>query len=911
MSEDEIGPVDPENEKGNTGNEGDDASSFAPDDYKHTDENIIPLGGLYENWFLDYASYVILERAVPSLFDGFKPVQRRILHSMKEMDDGRYNKVANIIGNTMKYHPHGDASIGDALVQLGQKDLLIDCQGNWGNTLTGDGAAAPRYIEARLSKFASHVVFNPKTTKWLLSYDGRNKEPEDLPVKFPILLAQGAEGIAVGMACKILPHNFIELIDQSINHLRGKKVEIFPDFLNGGMADFTNYNDGLRGGKVRVRAKIKKVDNKTLVINEIPFGCTTSSLIESIIKANDKGKIKVKKIEDNTASEAEIVIHLAPGVSPDKTIDALYAFTDCEVSISPNASIIDGNTPRFMGVSEILKTNTDNTVQLLKLELEIRLAELEAQWHFSTLEKIFIREEMYIDFKLYSDKEGLFKYMYDRFKPFKKQFVREIVDEDLQRLTQIPMIRITRFDSDKADELIAKLEAEMEEVKKNLANLIEYAIEYYKDLKKRFGAGRERKTEMKVFDNIAATKVIIANRKLYVDVEEGFIGWGLKKTEAVNDCSEIDDIIIFFNTGKFIVTKVAEKKFVGKGIVHADVWKKGDKRTIYHVMYQDGAGGATMMKRFFVNSVTRDTEYDLTRGIKGSKLLYFSVHPNGEREVVTVMLRPRPHLKRLRFDIDLGDLLIKGRQSAGNRVTKEIVQKITQKEVGGSTLAARKIWYDTVVGRLNDEGRGKFLGSFKGEDRILTLYKNGEYRLSTFDLANHFDEDMIHIEKWVPERPISAVYYDSEKDLHYVKRFTCEITSDKRVSYISEGEGSYLDCVSTAYRPVIRIVYNKLLKETKNLPDNEVSLADFIDVKGMKAQGNQLTKLKVKEVVLTHAIEGAEPWPDETPLELELENPDDENGNEITDGENESPTIEWDLTNDPDEEEDPDQPTLF
>jgi topoisomerase-4 subunit A len=768
MSEDEIGPIDPENENEQSGDEQNDMSPF---EKKAADENIIPLNGLYENWFLDYASYVILERAVPSLYDGFKPVQRRILHSMKELDDGRYNKVANVIGNTMKYHPHGDASIGDALVQLGQKDLLIDCQGNWGNTLTGDGAAAPRYIEARLSKFASHVVFNPKTTKWLLSYDGRNKEPDNLPVKFPILLAQGAEGIAVGMACKILPHNFIELIDQSINHLRGKKVEIFPDFLNGGMADFSNYNDGLRGGKVRVRAKIKKVDNKTLMITEIPFGANTGSLIESIIKANEKGKIKVKKIEDNTSSEAEIVIHLAPGVSPDKTIDALYAFTDCEISISPNASVIDGDTPRFMGVTEILKTNTNNTVDLLRMELEIRLQELQNQWHFSTLEKIFIREEMYIDFKHYSDKETLFGYMYKRFEPFKKQLLREIVDEDLQRLTQIPMIRITRFDSDKADEVLAKLEAEMEEVKKNLENLIEYAIEYFKDLKKRFGAGKERKTEMKVFDNIAASKVIIANRKLYVDIEEGFIGWGLKKTEAVNDCSEIDDIIVFFNTGKFIVTKVSEKKFVGKGIVHADVWKKGDKRTIYHVMYQDGAGGATMMKRFYVNSVTRDTEYDLTRGIKGSKLLYFSVHPNGEREVVSVMLRPRPHLKRLRFDIDLGDLLIKGRQSAGNRVTKEIVQKITQKEVGGSTLAARKIWYDTVVGRLNDEGRGKFLGSFKGEDKILTIYKNGEYRLSTFDLASHFDEDMTHIEKWVADRPISCVYYDGEKEMHYVKRF--------------------------------------------------------------------------------------------------------------------------------------------
>ena len=905
MSEDEIGPIDPENEE--TGGE-ETGGENTPFEKKAADENIIPLNGLYENWFLDYASYVILERAVPSLFDGFKPVQRRILHSMKEMDDGRYNKVANIIGNTMKYHPHGDASIGDALVQLGQKDLLVDCQGNWGNTLTGDGAAAPRYIEARLSKFANHVVFNPKTTNWLLSYDGRNKEPEDLPVKFPILLAQGAEGIAVGMACKILPHNFIELIDQSINHLRGKKVEIVPDFPNGGMADFSNYNDGLRGGKVRVRAKIKKVDNKTLMINEIPFGCTTSSLIESIIKANDKGKIKVKKIEDNTAAEAEIVIHLAPGVSPDKTIDALYAFTDCEVSISPNASVIDGNTPRFMGVSEILRTNTDNTVYLLKRELEIRLNELENSWHFATLEKIFIREEMYIDFKHYSDKETLFGYLYKRFEPFKKQLIREIVDEDLNRLTQIPMIRITRFDSDKADENIAKLEAEMEEVKNNLANLIEYAIEYFKDLKKRFGAGKERKTEIKVFDTIAATKVIIANRKLYVDVEEGFIGWGLKKTEAVNDCSEIDDVIIFFNTGKFIVTKVAEKKFVGKGIVHADVWKKGDKRTIYHVMYQDGAGGPTMMKRFFVNSVTRDTEYDLTRGVKGSKLLYFSVHPNGEREVVTVLLRPRPHLKRLRWDVDLGDLLIKGRQSAGNRVTKEIVQKIVQKEVGGSTLAARKVWYDEVVGRLNDEGRGKFLGSFKGDDKILTLYKNGDYRLSTFDLANHFDEDMIHLEKWVPDRPISAVYYDAEKELHFVKRFTCEITSDKRVSFISESEGSHLDCVSTAYRPVVRVVYNKLLKETKNLPDNEINLADFIDVKGMKAQGNQLTKLKVKEVVLVHAIEGDEPWPEDEQENVELdfstEEGDDNSDNGGEDGET---TFEWDMSGG----EDPDQPTLF
>jgi topoisomerase-4 subunit A len=880
--------------------EGEESSPF---EKKIVDEKIIPVGGLYENWFLDYASYVILERAVPSLYDGLKPVQRRILHSMKEMDDGRYNKVANIIGNTMKYHPHGDASIGDALVQLGQKDILIDCQGNWGNTLTGDGAAAARYIEARLSKFSSHVVFNPKTTNWLSSYDGRNKEPEQLPVKFPLLLAQGAEGIAVGMACKFLPHNFIELIDQSINHLRGKKVELIPDFPNGGMADFTNYNDGLRGGKVRVRAKIKKVDNKTLIIHEIPFGTTTGSLIESVIKANDKGKIKIKKIEDNTAAEAEIIIHLAPGVSPDRTLDALYAFTDCEVSISPNSTIIDKDTPRFMGVSEILKVNTDTTVKLLKWELEIRLDELERNWHFSTLEKIFIQEEMYIDFKLYSDRESLYVYLFKRFEKFKKQLIREITEEDLHRLTQIPMIRITRFDSSKADDALLKIEEEMVAVKEKLANLIEYVIDYFKDLKKRFGEGRERKTEIKIFDNISATKVIIANRKLYVDFEEGFIGYGLKKNEPVNDCSEIDDVIIFFASGKMMVTKVADKKFVGKGIVHADVWKKGDKRTIYHLIYQDGVGGPAMMKRFYVNSITRDTEYDLSRGTKGSKMLYFSVHPNGEREVVNILLRPRPHLKRLRFDIDFGELLIKGRQSSGNRVTKEIIQKITQKEVGGSTLAARKIWFDTVVGRLNDEERGKFLGSFKGEDKILTLYKTGEYRLSNFDLSNHFDEDMIHIEKWVPSRPLSTVYFDAEKDMHFVKRFLCEVTSDKKVSFISESEGSYMDVVSTAYQPNIKIVYNKLLKETKNLPDNEVQLADFIDIKGMKAQGNQLTKLKVKEIVLTHPIEGSEPWPEDSVEEIEVEELDDDSTEESDDT-----TVEWDLTKN---DEDEDQMTLF
>ena len=895
MAEDEIDETNQANEE-----------EHSPFESKKVDENIVPVGGLYENWFLDYASYVILERAVPSLQDGLKPVQRRILHSMKELEDGRYNKVANIIGNTMKYHPHGDASIGDALVQLGQKDLLIDCQGNWGNTLTGDGAAAPRYIEARLSKFALHVAFNAKTTNWLASYDGRNKEPEQLPMKFPMLLAQGAEGIAVGLACKFLPHNFIELIDQSINYLRGKKVEILPDFLNGGMADFTGYNDGLRGGRVRVRAKIKKLDNKTLIIYEIPFGTTTSSLIESVIKANDKGKIKIKKIEDNTSMEAEIIVHLFPGVSPDRTIDALYAFTDCEVSISPNSSIIDGEKPRFLGVTEILRINTDNTIRLLKLELEIRLDELERQWHFSTLEKLFINNEMYIDFKFYGDKEELFTYLYKRFEPYKKELIRDVIDEDLHKLTQIPMIRITRFDSSKADEVLLKIEEEMEVVKANLSNLIEFAIEYFKDLKKRFGAGKERKTEIKVFDTISATKVIIANRKLYVDYEEGFIGYGLKKNDPVSDCSEIDDIICFFASGKMMVTKVSDKKFVGKDLIFASVWKKGDTRTIYHLFYQDGIGGSTMMKRFYVNSITRDTEYDLTRGTKGSKMLYFSVHPNGEREVVSVLLRPRPHLKRLRFDVDLGELLIKGRNSAGNRVTKEIIQKIIQKEVGGSTLAARKIWYDNIVGRLNDEGRGTFLGSFKGEDKILTLYKNGEYRLSSFDLATHFDEDMVHIEKWIQDRPITTVYYDAEKDLHYVKRFMCEVTTDKRVIFISESVGSFMDLVSTAYRPEAKMVYNKLLKETKNLPDNVINLADMMELKGMKAQGNQMTKLKVKEIVLTHPIdEGKEPWPQEEVNVSEA----DEIDVVDTDEEGEAPTMEWDLTKEDDE--DADQMKLF
>lgn len=848
---------------------------------KKVDENIISLDGLYENWFLDYASYVILERAVPGLKDGMKPVQRRILHSMKEMEDGRYNKVANIIGNTMKYHPHGDASIGDALIQLGQKELLIDMQGNWGNTLTGDGAAAPRYIEARLSKFALHVAFNAKTTEWLTSYDGRNKEPEDLPMKFPLLLAQGAEGIAVGLACKILPHNFIELIDNSINHLRGKKVEIFPDFLTGGMADFSNYNDGLRGGKVRVRAKINKVDNKTLSITEIPFGTNTSSLIDSILRANEKGKIKIRRIDDNTAAEAEILIHLASNVSPDKLIDALYAFTDCEVSISPNSTVIDKETPRFLGMSEILKNNTDNTVRLLKLELEIRKNELEEQWHFSSLERIFIENKVYSLIEEEETWEGVISAIDNGLKPFIKHLKREVTRDDIIRLTEIRIKRISKFDKFKADEIIQKIEDELAQVIYNIENIIEFSVDYFKDLKKRFGEGKERRTEIRIFDNINASKVIIANEKLYVDYKEGFIGYKLRKAEYVEDCSEIDDVIVFFDSGKMMVTKVADKKFVGKGIIHAAVWKRGDKRKIYHVIYKDGKSGNSYMKRFFVNSITRDKEYDLTTGKKGSKLHYFSAHPNGEREVVTIHLKARTHLKKLKLDVDLGEQLIKSRSAKGNIVSKEPISKVVQKEVGGSTLAARKIWFDDIVGRLNDDQRGKFLGQFRGEDKILTLYKNGEYRLSNFDLTTHFEDDMIHIEKWNPEHAISAVYYDPEKEIHYAKRFVCEITTDRRVPFLPEVEGVELNVVTTAYEPEVSIVYNKLLKATKSLPDRKVRLDEFIDVKGMKSIGNQLEKLKTKEIILTHPIGGDTPWPDEEEPDDEDQNPDDgENGDD-------------------------------
>ncbi|MCT4580153.1 MAG: DNA gyrase/topoisomerase IV subunit A [Flavobacteriales bacterium] len=889
--------------------------AFDENDTHSDGVDVIPLSGLYEDWFLDYASYVILERAVPALEDGLKPVQRRILHSLKELDDGRYNKVANVIGNTMKYHPHGDASIGDAMVQIGQKDLLIDCQGNWGNTLTGDGAAAPRYIEARLTKFALHTVFNPKTTEWLSSYDGRNKEPKNLPIKFPLLLSQGAEGIAVGMACKILPHNFIELIDASIDYLRGRKVDLYPDFPHGGKADFSNYNGGLRGGKVRVRANITKVNAKTLMIDQIPYGTTTDSLMDSIVKANDKNKIKVRKIEDNTAAEAEILIHLPAGVSPDKMIDALYAFTNCEISISPNAAVIEeGNKPVFISVNEMLKNSTDRTVELLKLELEIKKRELESQWHWASLERIFIENRIYRDIEEEETWEGVVgaidKGMHQYIStPNRKnkakgvvELYRDLTEEDIVRLTEIKIKRISKFDSNKADEVIAKILAGIEEVQHHLDNLVQYAVDYFRDLKNKFGEGRERKTEIRTFDSISAKKVIVSNKKLYVNKEEGFIGWTLRKDEFVSECSEIDDVIVFFKTGKMLVTKVADKKFVGKGIIHCAVWKKGDKRTIYHMIYQDGKDKVSYMKRFHVSSITRDKEYDLTTGSKGSKLLYFTANPNGRREVVSVKLRPRPHLKKIRFEIDFGELLIKGRGSKGNRATKELISKVEQKEVGGSTLAARKVWWDSVVRRLNDEGRGTLLGEFRGDDKILTLHESGHYKLSGFELATKFGDGLIHIEKWYPERPIACVYWNQEKELYYVKRFLAE-SSTKPVLFISEEEGAHLVVATTQKEPKIQIVYNKHLKETKHLPDKFEHVNELIDIKGLKAQGNQLTKLKVKSIALLPPEEGEEWEVEEVKSSEEVIGDVVEDQNEPVAKPDEGPLeVEWEVTNTTDEE---------
>ena len=818
-----------------------------------TTETITRVTGMYKDWFLEYASYVILERAVPGINDGFKPVQRRIMHSMKDLDDGRYNKVANIVGHTMQYHPHGDASIADAMVQLGQKELLIDMQGNWGNTLTGDRAAASRYIEARLSKFALDVVFNPKTTEWQASYDGRKKEPVNLPVKFPLLLAQGAEGIAVGLSTKILPHNFIELIDASIKYLKGRSFSILPDFLTGGIADFSNYNDGKRGGKVRVRAKISQLDKKTLVITEIPFGTTTSTLIDSIVKANEKGKIKIKKIEDNTAANVEILVHLPPNISPDKTIDALFAFTNCENSISPLCCIIDDNKPRFIGVTEMLKTSTDYTIHLLKRELEIQLYELEEQWHFASLERIFIENRIYRDIEEQETWKGVIKAIDIGLQPHIKHLKRAITEEDIVRLTEIRIKKISKFDLDKATQFIEGLEDKIAKVKEYLENLITYAIDYFKRLKSTYGKDKDRKTEIRSFHDIVATKVVIRNTKLYVNREEGFIGTSLRKDEYITDCSDIDDIIVFRKDGKMIVSKVASKTFVGKDIIHIAIFKKKDTRTVYNMMYRDGKSGASYMKRFAVTGVTRDKEYDLTTGKSNSLVHYFTANPNGEAEAVTVLLRSVGSIKKLKWDIDFSDLAVKGRGVRGNTITKFAIRKVEFKSSGVSTLKPRKIWFDDTVQRLNVDSRGELLGEFRAEDKILIANQSGKIKAVTPDLQMHFEDDMIVLEKWKPNKPIAVLYYDGEKERYYIKRFLIE-TEDKEEVFISDHSKSQLEIIVVDYRPIAEVVFSK-----RSLENKEVNFEEFIAIKGIKAQGNQLTADKIKQVNLLASLPYEEP----------------------------------------------------
>ena len=831
-------------------------------------ETITKVTGMYKDWFLDYASYVILERAVPGIKDGFKPVQRRILHSMKDLDDGRYNKVANIVGHTMQYHPHGDASIADAMVQIGQKELLIDMQGNWGNILTGDSAAASRYIEARLSKFALEVIFNPKTTEWQSSYDGRRKEPVDLPVKFPMLLAQGAEGIAVGLSTKILPHNFNELIDASIKHLRGKSFTLIPDFLTGGIADISNYNEGKRGGKVRVRAKIAALDKKTLVINEIPFGTTTSSLIDSILKANDKGTIKIKQIEDNTAAKVEILIHLPPGISPDKTIDALYAFTNCENSISPLCCIIDDNKPVFIGVSEVLRRSTDHTVELLKLELEIQLGELEEQWHFASLERIFIENRIYRDIEEVETWEGVILAIDEGLKPHIQHLKRAVTEEDIVRLTEIRIKKISKFDIDKAKQFIESLEDKIAEVKHHLANLIEFAIDYFKNLKLKYGQDKERLTEIRLFDDIVATKVVMRNTKMYVNREEGFIGTSLKKDEYVDDCADIDDIIVFRSDGVMLITKVDSKTFVGKDIIHIAVFKKSDKRTVYNMMYRDGKSGPSYMKRFYVTGITRDKEYNLTAGTKGSSVLYFTANPNGEAEIVSIILRSVGSIKKLRWDINFSDLAIKGRSSKGNTITKYGIKKIELKSEGVSTLKPRKIWFDDTVQRLNVDERGELLGEFKAEDRLLIINQKGVVKTIKPELTTHFDSDMIVLEKWLPQKPISAIHFDGEKEKYFVKRFMID-NPNKDELIITEHPKSQLEIISTDYRPMAEIIFSK-----KSIENITINFEEFISVKGIKAVGNQLTADKIKQVNLLESL----------PYEEEVLDAIDVNDEEIFDG---------------------------
>ncbi|MAZ30496.1 MAG: DNA topoisomerase IV [Flavobacteriales bacterium] len=814
--------------------------------------SVIQIDGMYESWFLDYASYVILERAVPDIYDGLKPVQRRILHSLKEMDDGRYNKVANVIGNTMKYHPHGDASIGDALVNMGQKDLLIDMQGNWGNILTGDRAAAPRYIESRLSKFALEVVFNRKITKWTPTYDGRTKEPIVLPVKFPLLLAQGVEGIAVGLSTKIMPHNFLELIDASISILKGRGMKVYPDFTTGGIADFSHYKDGKRGGKIKVRARIEQVDSKQLKITEIPFATTTSSLIESIIRANEKGKIKIKKIEDNTAEFVEIIIHLPSGVHPDKMIDALYAFSDCEISISPNACIIKDDKPYFMSVSEILKQSTDHTLGLLKAELEILLLEQEAYWHFASLERIFIENKIYRDIEECETWDAVIQAIRMGLSPHIYHLQSSVSDEEILRLTEIKIKRISKFDLDKANEDLKRIEDAINELKDKLSNLVKYAINYFKGLKKKYKHGKSRKTEVRIFETIVASKVAIRNQKLYLHREEGFMGTSLRKDEFICECSDIDDIIVIRSDGKMLVTKATAKTFVGKGVIHLAIFKKNDLRTIYNLIYTDGKKGNTFMKRFPVKSITRDKEYDLTSGKSGSKLLYFSANLNGEAETVSVILKSKAKTRNLKFDINFADLAIKTRGVKGNIVSKFPISRVELKHKGVSTLDPQKIWFDDNVQRLNIDQRGDFLGEFAGDDKILVISQTGEYQLLSFELSSHFPEDIIVIEKFDPQKPISSIYWDGSKSKYFVKRFLIE-PSDKKVLFISENNGSYLELVSTEYSPLVKIEFSKL--RNRDLRDSQqINLDKFISVKGYKSQGNSLSPHKVKSINLLPVI---------------------------------------------------------
>ena len=827
--------------------------------YEHDEdpeETITKVTGMYKDWFLDYASYVILERAVPAIEDGFKPVQRRIMHSMKELDDGRYNKVANIVGHTMQYHPHGDASIGDAMVQIGQKDLIIDMQGNWGNILTGDNAAASRYIEARISKFGHDVLFSPKITEWGVSYDGRRAEPVNLPVKFPLLLAQGAEGIAVGLSTKILPHNFNELIDSSIKILKGKSFTLYPDFLTAGIADISNYNDGLRGGRVRVRAKITQLDKQTLVITQIPFSTNTSTLIDSILKANEKGKIKVKKIEDNTAADVEILIHLYPGVSPDKMIDALYAFSACESSIAPLGCVIEDNKPLFIGVSEMLKISTNRTVDLLKRELEIQLNEFEEQWHFLSLERIFIENKIYRDIEEMTTKETVIKAVDDGLKPHIKHLKRAVTEDDILRLLDIRIMRISKFDSNKAQDKIEALEGDIEQVKHHLVHIIDFAIDFFQKLKDKYGKGRERLTELRSFENIEATKVVLRNTKLYVNMEEGFLGTGLKKDQYVADCSDIDDVIVFLRDGKMMITKVDDKKFIGKDIIHIAIFDKNDKRTIYNMIYRDGKNGSTFIKRFNVSGVTRDKFYDMTQEKLGSQVLYFTANPNGEAEVITILLRQVGSVKKLKWDVDFTDIAIKGRASRGNTVTKYPIKKIELKEKGISTLRPRKVWFDDTVQRLNVDGRGELLGEFRPNDRLLIINQSGKLKTIIPELTTHFDEDMIVMEKWHPKKPISTIYYDGEKERYFIKRFLVE-NENKEEIFISEHEKSQLEIVSTDWRPVAEIIFTKVKGIQKE--NQTIDLEQFISVKGIKAIGNQLTAEKLKQVNLLESLPYVEP----------------------------------------------------